>query len=129
MGGGLGAGLSEFRALAAPGTQLALTMLALVNCPPLEIRPQYLPPASVSHLWVSLGASVSVRPSFFSLQAHPAPGPRGSHREVLEQPGSHDVGGHLGEDPPLLVPPRLLVQLLVLSPGTGGGHACVQPIS
>ena len=59
----------------------------------------------------------------------PCPGPQGSHREVLEQPGSHDVGGHLGEDPSLLVPPPLLVQLLVLSPRAGRGHAGVQSIS
>lgn len=52
-----------------------------------------------------------------------------SHREMLEQPGPHDVGGHFGEDPPLLVPSALQVQVLILSCGAGRGHACVQPIS
>lgn len=50
-------------------------------------------------------------------------------RKVLEQPGSHDVGGHLGEDPSLLVPPPLLVQLLILSPRAGRGHTGVQSVS
>ena len=85
------------------------------------------PPASASHLQVSVSMQYHPAPSL-SLPT-PCPGPQHSHREVLEQPGSHDVGGHLGEDPSLLVPPPLLVQLLVLSPRAGRGHASVQSIS
>lgn len=52
-----------------------------------------------------------------------------THREMLEQPGPHDVGGHFGKDPPLLVPSAFQVQVLILSCGAGRGYACVQPIS
>lgn len=52
-----------------------------------------------------------------------------SHRQMLEQPGPHDVGSHFGEDPPLLVPSAVQVQVLILSCRAGRGHACVQPIS
>lgn len=128
MNGWVGWGrVNELRALAAPDTQVALRMLFLVFPHLLEILPEYCPCLSLPAL--GLGACLCAVSFSISLCAHPVPQAPGSHREVLEQPGSHDVSGHLGEDAPFLIPPSLLVQLLVLSPRTGRGHTCVQSIS
>lgn len=47
---------------------------------------------------------------------------------MLEEPRPHDVGGHLGEDPALLVALLLLVGVVVV-PGAGRGHAVVQTVT
>lgn len=51
-----------------------------------------------------------------------------SHRQVLEEPRSHDVGGHFGEDAPLLVVPPVPVGVVVV-PRAGGGPSPVQPVA
>lgn len=47
---------------------------------------------------------------------------------MLEEPRPHDVGGHLGEDAPLLVVFLLLLRVVVV-PRARRGHAVVQPVS
>lgn len=118
---GVGGGLNESRALGGSwhtGNSDGCLLWSVSTCLNFFFNTRPLCPASVSPLRVSL----QTRPFSTSLSAPCSPGP---HREVLEQPRPHDVGGHLGEDPSLLVPPPLLVQLLVFSPRTGRGHACV----
>ena len=51
-----------------------------------------------------------------------------SHRQVLEEPSSHDVCSHFREDPSLLVVPPVSVRLILLS-CTGGGHSSIQTIT
>ena len=51
-----------------------------------------------------------------------------SHRQMLEEPCSHDVCGHLGEDPSLLVVPPVSVRVVLLACARGG-HSSVQTIA
>lgn len=126
---GLRGGLSELSVLSSTCTQVTLTAAGSCHNSPLPRESRKISRhLSLPFLGVS-GVLVSVAHPSPSLHAHPAPGQQGSHRQVLEQPGSHDVGGHLGEDPPLLVSPSLLVQVLIFPTRTGRGHAGVQPIS
>lgn len=38
----------------------------------------------------------------------------GSYREMLEKPRPHDVGGHLGEDAALFLPPLVFFRIIVV---------------
>lgn len=49
-------------------------------------------------------------------------------REVLEQPGPHDVGGHFRENSSLLVPLLLFVWVVIVS-RAGRGHTVVQAVT
>lgn len=50
-----------------------------------------------------------------------------SYRQVLEEPRSHDVGGHFGENASLLVVPAVSVRLVLLA-RAGGSHGAVQAV-
>ena len=47
-----------------------------------------------------------------------------THREVLEEPCPHDVGGDLGEDASLFLPLFLFVRVVVVT-GARRGHTVV----
>lgn len=51
-----------------------------------------------------------------------------THRQVLEEPSSHDICGHFREDPPLLVVPPVSVRLVLLT-CAGRGHASIETIA
>ena len=51
-----------------------------------------------------------------------------TYSQMLEEPGAHHVGGHLWEDPSLLVVPLVAVQLVVIPP-TGRRRTGVQTVA
>lgn len=51
-----------------------------------------------------------------------------TYRQVLEEPGSQDVGGHFGEDASLLVVQSVFVRVVVVS-GAGRRQAVIQAVT
>lgn len=90
---------------------------------------------SVTHLTSPLQSfsSLNQRRGTVQLLDPPLPTPGGlrgcwTYRQVLEQPGSQDVGGHFGEDSSFLVVQFISVEVVVV-PSAGRRQAGVQAVT